>query len=295
MKTSIIKNSLIATLGLITFTATLLITTPDKVDTSIEQQTYPEISKTIVGSPEGIDIPVNHSNIDTPTPEPEMKYIPKPKPIEKPKPVIKPEIIKEPIKEEKSEPIKTEKKKEVKQQPERKTEEKKNPDKVDVNDSRTPFEIGKDITKSECNSNLWINSKSEAHNGTTWFQYEGNNESGKILLSLEVKPSLQGRAEKIEHVVWHECGHAVQFNLSEENWEYIKKEGNRLFNCKSNLECLTDAMATVKTNTTVHNWYQKGFNNEQLELARKVWDMNDQAEKEKNITSNHYDNITNLF
>lgn len=269
MKTSIIRKSLIATLGVITFSTTLMITTPDKVEEPIEAQVYSEINKTIVGSPEVVEIPINYSKIDKPTPESKMI------PIPKPKPVIKPEPFKE----------QTEKKVEKKKEPI------KNPDKAAVNDNRTPFEIGKDITKSECNPDLWFNSKSEEHNGITWFQYEGNNESGKILISLEAKPSLQGRAEKIEHVVWHECGHAAQLNLSEENYEKIKKEVDKLFNCKKNFECLADAMATVKTNTTAHNWYQKEFNNKQLELARKVWDMNDQAQKSKDITLNHFNSI----
>lgn len=143
----------------------------------------------------------------------------------------------------------------------------------------TVVEQAKELTKSECDPNIWKNwsdltvEEKEGIIGLAKSIEYGMLNNYTLTIDLHIDDKLTDQNE-IEFTAWHECGHAKTYNITSDKAEELYNETLDSFSeCKGyEEECLADSMAEVKTGITpTHSYLGKPSTKQQLNTANKVW------------------------
>lgn len=149
----------------------------------------------------------------------------------------------------------------------------------------TVVEHAKELTKSECDPNIWRNwsdltpAEQEGKAGLAKGREYGMFNNYTLTIDLHIEDTLTNQ-EDIEFTAWHECGHAKTYNTSSDKAEQLYNETLDSFSeCKGyEEECLADSMAEVKTGIApTHSYLEKPSTKQQLETANKVWEASEKV------------------
>ena len=148
------------------------------------------------------------------------------------------------------------------------------------------------MTTSEyCSPEIWVEWNPEEASSNTvgqtlydaevWRANDGSI-TGILYTDLMISPELDGNITASTDTAWHECAHAKTQTISPELVDELIEEVKREFSQGEHSihEQLADAMATVMTGSTAHNYYKDDFTQSQLEIAEKIWNASPIVEKE---------------